>query len=441
MNRIFYSFIALLVVVSACNKGNDAGPGNGTQDQLIPASTGWRTVSSVPYVNTVSGEEGKNAMTPYDLTMTGNELALLYSDDYQMSGVGRHTIMKLMLNNGTVDAKAKAVTLNYDRGANDLQVHRFIPGTFTTLSARFLNNDCLLYDEHGGPNAGQAFGSINALPTVRWYADGSVLAGLNDGPHSSTSWAYKYPATGSFSYVVNVWNGDSVSNMLSSPMKLTDGMVYDLVFGKRNGTVYFSVMKNLNPAQPGAAPNYELISRNTVPGLDAAKTYAIVTSDVQGDAQTIVLAEVDNAGGNVVYTKLHALRWKKGATTMEALYSVAITDDDMGRKIRELTTNISFPNEVRLTPDGTAYFLREYQPSQGGGGTAYTSLAIIGKDGVKEIGKINVADMHAIRRGQYAVHTCRYFNGSYYAVVHPMEEYDYDKNAPEFRIEVMKINP
>jgi len=440
MKKTVYSILALLLLLPACKKSDNTDTGTGSSAQLIPAATGWQRVCSIPYQNAVSGFAGENAMTPYDLTMVGNELALLYSDDYKMFGVDGHTVMKLMLNNGTVNAKANAVKLNYDRGGNAVQVHRFIPGSFTTISAKFLNNECLLYDEAGGPNAGQNFGSINALPAVRWYSDGSILAGLNDGIHSSASWAYKYPAIGSFNYVVNVWNGDSTSNVLSSPMKLTDGRVYDLVFSKRNGTMYFSVIKNLNAPQAGSAPNYEMICRNAVPDLDPGKSYSIVTSDVQGDAQTILLAEVGYTGGNPSYSRLIAFRWQKGTTTLEKLYNVAIPDANLGQNILELTTNTSFANEIRLTPDGSAYFLRAYLSSQAP--TAdYTSLVIINKNGIKEIGKIHHAEMESIKRTQFGLHCCRYFNGAYYAIVHPMEEYEYDIHTPEFRIELVKITP
>lgn len=438
---LFYPTLVLLVLMSACKKNNDTdGNGGGGSAQLIPAKTGWQTVSTIPYQNAVSGFEGANSMTPYDLTLVGNELALLYSDNYKMFAVDGHTIMKVMLNNGAVDVKTKAIKLNYDRGGNAVQIHRFIPGSFTTVSVKFFNNECLLYDEAGGPNAGQNFGSINALPTIRWYNDGSVLAGLNDGVHSSASWSYKYPAIGNFNYVLNVWNGDSTANLLSAAMKLTDGRVYDMVFTRRNSTMYFSVMRNLNPPQTGTATNYEMICRNAVPDLDAGKSYAIVTNDVQGDVQTIVLAEVNYTGGNTVYSKLIAFRWQKGASTLEKLYSVSITDNDLSRKIMELTTNTSFENEIRLTPDGTAYFLREYRAPQSAA-TDYTALVLINKEGIKEIGKIGMAEMQSIKRGQFGLHCCRYLKGSYYAVVHPIGESDYDIHAPEFRIELVKINP
>lgn len=440
MKKALYPILALLVLVSACKKTDDKEDGGGSSAQLIPASTGWQRVCSVPYLNSVSGFPGENSMTPYDLTMVGNELALLYSDDYYITGGDHHIIRKLMLNDGTVDAKNKAVRLDYDRGADATQLHRFIPGSFTTISARFLNNDCLLYDEKGGPNAGQYFGGINVLPTVRWYSDGSILVGLNDGPHSSAAWSYQYPAIGNFKYIINEWTGDSTSNLLSSPMKLTDGNVYDLVFSKRNNTMYFSVIRNLNAPQTGTAPNYEVICRNAVPELDAAKSYAVVTSDVQGDAQTILLAEVSYSSGNPVYSRVFAFRWKKGATVLETLYSVSNIDQELGRNILALTTNTSFANEVRLTPDGSAYFLNEYYPSQGAA-SAYTQLVIINKNGIKEYGKIKAVDMQAIKKGQFGLHCCRYFNGAYYAVVHPMEEADYNIYAPEFRIEVVKITP
>lgn len=442
MKRITQGLFAFLLLATACNKSNDGSgsdSGNETFAPLIPASTGWERVSVIPYQQLISGFAGQNKMTPYDMTSVGSNITLIYSEDYKMYGVDGHNIMKLMLTNGTVDAKGKAVKLNYDRGGNATQVHRFIPGSFTTISCRFLNNECLLYDEAGGPNAGQNFGSINALPTVRWYSDGTILASMNDGPHSSASWVYKYPAAGNFKYVINAWNGDPTSNLLSSSMKLSDDKVYDLVFSKQNETMYFSVIRNLNQPQTGNSANYETICRNTVPELDGSKSYSILSSDVQGEAQTILLGEVAY-DGNPRITGLVAFRWRKGATTLEKLYSVANVPIETGKTLLTLTTNTSFANEVRFTPDGSAYFLREYSSSQGNA-SAYTVLDIINKDGIKEIGKIEAVAMEKIKRTQFAIHCCRYLNGTYYAIVHPTEEYEYDANTPEFRMELVKINP
>jgi hypothetical protein len=443
MKKFFYPFIALVVMLLSCSKEDDANTNTniGSSDQLIPASTGWERVSSVPYQNAVSGLAGANSMTPYDLSLVGDELALLYSDNYKFFAVNGHTVMKLMLNNGNVDVKTKAVKLNYDRGGNAIQIHRFIPGTFSTLSLAFQNNFGLLYDEAGGPNAGRNFGSINVLPTMRWYADGSILVGLNDGPHSSATWTYKYPATGDFKYIINEWNGDTTTNLMSSPMKLSDGNIYDMVFSKLNDVMYFSVLKNLKEPQAGSMPNYEMICRNTVASLDPNNSYQIITTDVQGDTKTILIGQNSFASnGSPWYSKLIALRWKKGTTTLEELYTFDNSDIDLGSKILGLSSNSQFPNEIRLTPDGSTYFLREYHASQVNNAD-YTALAIINKNGIKEIGKIKETEMEAIKRKQFGLHCCRYFNGSYYAVVHPMEEYDYSINAPEFRIEVVKITP
>lgn len=130
--KAFYPTLALLVLMSACKKNSDSGSGGGSAAQLIPATTGWQLVSSVPYQNTVSGLEGQNSMTPYDLTLIGNDLALLYSDNYKLFAVNGHTIMKLKLNNGAVDFR-NAIKLNYDRGGSAIQLHHFIPGSFTTI--------------------------------------------------------------------------------------------------------------------------------------------------------------------------------------------------------------------------------------------------------------------------------------------------------------------
>ncbi len=433
MRKTLYAALALIILATACKKeekGDDP-----SSAQLIPASTGWQRVSTIPYQKIVSGLPGNYAMTPYDLTSVGNELALLYSDDYKLFAVDGHIIMKLMLNDGPVDAAAKAVRLNYGRYNNAHPVYRFVPGSFTTISSQFLNNGCYIFDETMGMIASQELGSINALPTVRWYPDGNILASMKDGPYSSASWIYKYPAIGNFKYVVNEWTGDSTRNVASSSMKLNDDKVYDLVFSSRNNTMYFSVISNLHAPQTGSA-NYEIICRNTVPDLDGSKQYSVVSSDVQGDAQTIVLGEWVY-DGNPRIVKLTAFRWQKGATTLEKLYSIADVSEEMSQSIVTLTTNSSFPNEVRFMPNGSIYFLREYVTSQGTG--AYTALVIIGKDGIKESGKIEHVAMEKIKRVQFQLHCCRYLNGAFYAIVHPAEEYDYDVNAPEFRIEVVKL--
>lgn len=125
---------------------------------------------------------------------------------------------------------------------------------------------------------------------------------------------------------------------------------------------------------------------------------------------------------------------------MQTLYNVPVTDPAVSYAVMELSTNTSFVNEVRLTPDGSAYFMRRYQPSQGSA-TSFTALTVINGSGIKDLGKVTATEMQTARKGQFDLYCCRYFNGAYYALVYPVEETVYDRYSSAFRMELVKLTP
>lgn len=437
--KALYVILVITTFLQSCIKHNDSTPGNtGTKSStLLPASTGWQTVSTIPFMQPAAGLPGSYAITPYDITYNNGQLALLYSEDYKLSGVDGHNIFKLKLTNGRVDAKNTAVQLNYGRFQNAKPVYHFIPGSFTTVSAQFDNNDCYIFDGVTGIIGSANFGNAQPIYTMHYYEDSSILMGLIDSKTISAAWHYTYPQIRNFTYVTNEWSSDTTFWLHSTAFKLSDKKLYDLVLSTKGNRMYFSVIRNKQPIPVSGKPNFDIICRNIVPGLDAAKQYVLLATDIHDDMETVLLGEmVDD--GNSYLTKLHCFRWKKGSSTLEKLYSDISINREISDAMLFSGVNTSQANEIRFLPDGTAYVLWQNLSAQGLTGPT-TALYTINSAGVKEHGRIDNKIIGDQMNGQFLLRCCRYFNGAFYAVISPASEYYFDHTKPEFRAELVKL--
>lgn len=418
--------VAMLAAVS-CKKGSKNINNNDADNEpLIAASTGWQRVSTIPYMNSRSGLPGSHAMTPYDVTTADGEIALLYSEDFKLQGLDGHNFFKLKVPSGTANPKANAEQLSYSRAGTAAPVYRFVPESFTTMSAQFKPDELSIYDGKRGLIAAAGYG-VNPMYSARWLKDGTVLMGICDSRKITARWSYLYPQVKNFDYVTNEWPSDSTQYWHSSPMKLNDGQFYDLVLSTVNNRMYFSIIKNNAPLPSGGKANFDIICRNRVPELNASATYTILSSDVADDSHTILLGE-SSPTDYMTINKVYGLRWKKGTTVLERLYEVNI-DKSTSQTLLELGRSVSQPNEIRFTPEGAAYFISGITPKG-------QALFIIGAGGLKQYGKTSDATLYE----EYKISACRYLKGAFYAVVHPYQEFKYDYSSAKFRMELVKLN-
>lgn len=449
MKKSIYLAIVALLFASACKKnGVDDGNDNNTagSSPLISSSTGWIKTNTIPYSKTTSGFVGENAMTPYDLAVVDNQLALMYSEDYKLSGMQGNKMFKVKFAPGaTVPA-----SLPLQRGGwNFSYISRFIPGSFTPLYMKLqnVNNvyEALVYTDDTGPIAGNSMGyySVQIWP-INWYADGGLTMSVTDsGPANGNfayTFCYTYPNTGNFDVKDNQWSLDDTRWVSCDAIRFSGGEISQLIISKKSSKVYFSIIKHDDAAS--YQHNFSTAIRQEMTELDGAEFggNSVIASTVVNDKYTVLVGEV----GSVGITKVHCYQWQKGSTQFTKLYGNISVPEDVGSRLLSRATIGVRPIEganatVKFTPDGTAYMLYGYVPTNTSEPNKYTALATFNASGLKIIGKYSSTNNPDYE--QFGLATCQYFNGAYYAVVYQKREDAYSINNPKFRMEIVKINP
>ncbi|MCK7559998.1 hypothetical protein MKQ70_35780 [Chitinophaga sedimenti] len=451
MKRITYALFSLLVVATgACTKTKDADKkGEGASGPLISASSGWKKVGAIPFIGAVTGFEGSQAITPYDLSVVDNQLALLYSEDYKLTAVQGTKPYKVRFTPGSA---IPASTPLQRGGYSFCYSSRFIPGSFNTVYMKLEGSSysCFIYTDDAGPIAGSNTGWITpAIRPINWYPDGGLTMTVAGGNKQAYVISYKFPNTGNFAVAENVWRLDPATWRAYDGLRLSDGTTNQFLVSVEGSKVYFSILKN-NPdfvSTTGMDPSFFTVMKQEMPGLDAANFTSanmIIASTVVNDKYTVLVGE--NAPGNYLgFNKVHCYQWQKGATQFTKLYGNIALPEDVGRNFMSRDAIGTRPLEgsgaaVKFTPDGTAYMLYDYSPSNYVQNDKYTALAIINAGGVKITGKYSASDPGGLY-DQIGLAVCQYFDGAYYAVVYQKREIVFTIKDPRFRLEIVKLVP
>lgn len=449
MKKITYLLVALLLFAGACKKSKDAAKNDSGAAWLINPSTGWEKVGVIPYKGMVLGFEGSHAITPYDLAVVDNQLALLYSEDYKMTGVQGTICYKVKFTPGA--AMGESVPLQRG-GYSFCYSSRFIPGSFTPVYMKMEGSvyTCSVYSDEEGPIAGSNTDYVTpAIRPINWYPDGGLTMTTPGGNKQAYVLSYTFPNTGNFKVAENVWRLDSTDWRSFDALRLSDGTTHQFLISTKGAKVYFSILEN-DPdfiSTTGMDPSFFMLTRQEIPGLDAANFTSgnmMLASYVANDQYTVLIGE--SAPGSVGFKKVHCYQWQKGSAQFTRLYGDITVPEDVGRNLMSRATIGTRPVEgadatVKFTPDGTAYMLYNYSPSNYVQNDRYTALAIINAGGTKIAGKYAAADYPDGQYEQFGLGVCQYFNGAYYAVVYQKREDLYSIKDPEFRMEIVKLTP
>jgi len=451
-----YPVIIFLATVfaSSCKKNDTPDPDDdgGSASSLVPSSTGWQKVGTIPYTSAVIGLDGGHSITPYDITPSGDGVAVVYSENFKFSGTTGATYYKTRVSAaGTTEAATKVEFVKASTVSETIQWMQFVPGTTEPVNTVFtLPNgywDVYEYFADRTMPAGHSVGSINPVWSARWT--GNVLSmGHKTSPNTATSWYYTYPASGNFTMVNNTWTGDSTTWTHTVPAPFNDGSIYDFVVSAKGALAYFSVVRNKAGTPAPGAPNFDMLAREAVPGFTTSSRdlAAIVAAEVQGNDLTVLLATFDGATSSAKIASLSAYRWRKGTTTFQKLYSGVTVPDELQRPLTGPSPTGSLPgplgpnrvNNIRFLPDGTAYLLFDY--SESNSSYKYTAVATMGAGGTRILGKYDNADQ-SNHYFQYRIAACRYIAGAFYALVAPRNEQEATYESPEFKMELIKLVP
>jgi hypothetical protein len=439
-NLVFACLIA--VSLSSCKKNDDKNdPTNNTL--LIPASTGWTKVGTVPYSNTIAGLPGGNAMTPYDLAVVDNQLALLYSEDYKLPGVQGHKTFKVKFAPGS---SIPASTPLQRGGWSFCYSSRFIPETFTPVYSKldYINSstyNVLIYRDEDGPIAGNGFGIVSpALSPINWYSDGGLTMSLRS-ENIADAVSYTFPNTGNFNIVSNEWNQDSTRWNSSDALRLSGGETNQFIISQKDSKVYFSLIKNTGTGNYPKA-NFAMLARQEITELNGAAFggNSIIASNVVNDKYTVLVGEVSGTA----ITKVHCYQWQKGSSQFTKLYGNITVPEAVGKQLMSRGTTGVRPIEganavVKFTPDGTAYMIYHTYQNNSTEPAKYTALATMNAEGLKILGKYTATDNTYYE--QLGLDVCQYYNGAYYAVIFQRREDLYSISDPKFRMEIVKLTP
>ncbi|SDL15154.1 hypothetical protein SAMN04487898_115129 [Pedobacter sp. ok626] len=450
--NITYAALAFLIVVAACKKNKNAPDEskNGSSGPLINESTGWKKVGTIPFIHAVSAFAGSYAMTPYDLAVLDNQLALLYSEDYKMTGVQGNLTYKVKFTPGS----PIPASIPLQRGGWAFcYSSRFIPGTFTPVYMKMEGSSysVSIYRDEEGPIAGNNTDYVTpAIRPINWYTDGGLSMTTPGGNKQAYVLSYTFPNTGNFTVAENVWRLDPTTWRAFDAMRLSDGKVNQFLVSTEGSKVYFSMLKN-NPdfvSRTGMEPSFFTLARQEMPGLDAANLTSanmIIASNVVNDKYTVLIGETASAG-SLGFNKVHCYQWQAGSTQFTKLYGDVAVPEDIGRNFMSRATTGTRPVEgsgasVKFTPENTAYMLYSYSPSNYVQRDKYTALAVVSATGAKTVGKYATADYPNGQYEQVDLGVCQYYNGAYYAVVYQKREDLFSISDSRFRMEIVKLNP
>jgi hypothetical protein len=396
-------------------------------------------------IRATTGLPGSHAITPYDLAVVDNQLALLYSEDYKLSGLHGHKAYRLKFTPGsTIPA-----SIPLQRGGwSFCYSSRFIPGSFTPVYMKMegSNYTVSIYTDEQGPIAGNNTDYITpGIRPINWYADGGLTISVPGANKQAYTLSYTFPNTGNFTVAENVWRLDPTDWRGFDALRLSGGEINQFLVSTEGSKVYFSMLKN-NPdfvSRTGMEQSFFTLVKQEMPGLNATNFYTanmIIASTVVNDKYTVLIGETV-PGNSTIFSKVHCYQWQKGAAQFTKLYGDITLPEDIGRAFMSRTTVGTRPLEgagaaVKFTPDYTAYML--YSSVQG---SKYTALAIVNAQGAKAVGKYATADYPNQQYEQIDLATCQYYNGAYYAVVYQKREDLFNIDDPRFRLEIVKLTP
>ncbi len=458
MRTKIHSIVIVALLAMSCSKdeGGDNG-GGGTSGSLLGSAAGWEKVGTIPFSAGILGFEGSHAMTPYDLASVGNELALIYSEDYKMTGVQGNNMFKVKFAPGA--GNITGATPLVRGGYAFCTSTRFIPGSFNPVYLKIDNNNssntyiCSVGTEDGGFIAGNNLGYSAPIAPINWYPDGGLTMSLKwtaANGNISDALSYTYPNSGNFEVTEDQWSLDPTHWIQTSALRLSGGEINQFIMSYDGSKVFFSIIKNDPSYVPttGVQHNFFMLARQEMPGLDpsALGGNSIIATNVVNDKYTILIGEAGNGSGVYpVIKKVHCYQWQKGSKAFTKLYGDVAVPEDVGANLmfRNMVGErpvIGLGAPVKFTPDNTAYMLYNYSP-ESGQNAGYTALATINGTGTKVLGKYAAADHPDGSYDQVGLGVCEYHNGAYYAVVFQRRESLYEFDDPKFRMEIVKLVP
>jgi hypothetical protein len=341
-----------VVLTTSCKKDSDSLDPAVNGAPLISASTGWEKVGAVKYSYTTVGFANLNSMQPDELQMLGSDIAVLYSENYQLSGVQGRQYFKARCTPGNSDT-ATTVKLSFGSGTNisggGLFVNRLIPEKYEAVSLKYQGSPYATLSVFYEANAGStAAGSHfihhdNYKPHV--YSNGDVLAGTLN--YSSIPEIDFFDRANRGWTFFNSTTHDTAQPADFTPLRLTDGGLAGLFIYYKGSKVYLAIADG-DLAATGNPLFYRSRFLMEKTELSADFTMGIAPRIVaflqEGNTITIVVGSYD--AGKDYPSMLHAYKWTEGNSSFTTLYT--------GTQLTEANW-LKLKAKAQCTPSGTVY--------------------------------------------------------------------------------------
>jgi hypothetical protein len=449
----FTLFILSLSVLGACSKGSkdsETVPPDQERGWLLSPSTGWEHVNTINYPAAETGDVSSGFMSPYDLASTGNNnFTVLYGANFMHSNIDPITVIsKAVFKNNDVNV-GSGTRLKIQGGSKRSTFYsQFVPNSAIPVFTEFAGLSYVdMFDEN---NVKQSRLTRNETKefNFNYNANGDFIAASTDNNGLSHLWYARYPSAAPFMKEANILTTrGSVKTLMTIPFTSTAGKPFNFHICKEGTLVKFQAIEMLSDMNATEPNKSDMVSQGTLEGVDPnelrIETESLVTYTVQQDVVTFVLAGFADVNATKI-NKLHCFRWNKSTGECKLLWRNTNIDVNLSKGILDkFKPNAVFSEqfkfnkylEIRLTPEGTLYtiFTKEKyaEPNMG---KQYSILYTVGLAGTKELGRLE-----ELYNGSVAISTCRYIDGSYYALVYPVATSVIKQDDPKFHMELVKL--
>ena len=438
--------LAAFVAFSACDKEEPINP-DSSDALLLDPSTGWQHVMSI---------ENSGALSAYDMTLAGQEIAVLYGS--LPSGAAASQFYKVKFKENDV-AAPDGTRLDFSTSGKTIYNSQFIPNSFIPVFTNFEGTGAVgIVDENNTRVTRLVTDRVQASEFINYHYTkagdflGAVVLGSHI-PFSTQFWNGKFPTPVISGFMPLIDTDKDRGNFKSKiviPLKLSDDKSYTFTIGEENTKLKYQVLKLL-PEKQRVDTNYEIVDQGEFSGLtsaslDALEPYrSLVTYSFDDDVLTFVLADFKMISGVNQMNKLHCYRWNKRTNGISTLWESLEVDITLGKAIEKDRKKDGIPTtlpylENRLTPDGTFYTMYTKQlytdplPEQ-----EYAILYTVNASGIKELNRTDY--IYTNYKKTVRISNCRYMNGAYYSLVYPIGTEYIKPTDAKYHIEVVKLNP
>ncbi|RYD95520.1 MAG: hypothetical protein EOP54_15660 [Sphingobacteriales bacterium] len=391
----------------------------------MPEGSGWEKVGTVKYTYTTVGFANMNAMEPVELEKIGSQINILYSENYQLSGVIGRQFYKAKLNIGANNT-AETTKISLPSGTDEqsgLCFQYLIPGAYEAMATSFLKNGQPTYlhivNEQGQHIGNQFVGHPGRTASV--YSNGDVLAGTID--YAEYAELDFYNKTSNTWTIIKGTSHDTTLLVGYTPFRLPDGSLkaFNITAKEKYGPdnkVYISIAHPaVNPV--GQQPLFTSEFLQRIPEFETdfyANAYPkIICSSQEENTFTVVIGTFPY--NSQIVSKLFAYSWTPGSTNFKKLYGDVPVSEYIHDKLKS--------QNIRCRADGTVYFWDQSLDGKTG------ALTTIDASGIYSAGKVTFTDEPIL------IGAVKYLDGAYYAAVYPFtDQFDAKHNL---RMDIVKL--